>query len=68
MLRINPESAHAERLQPNFSHRIRVFYQRLLKRGKTQMVALVAAMRKLLVILNVMARTRQPWRTDPTPT
>lgn len=44
--------------------RIRAFYQQLLKRGKTKMVALIAAMRKLLVILNVMARTQQPWRNS----
>jgi len=33
---------------------IREFYQRLLKNGKSKMTALVAAMRKLLVILNTI--------------
>jgi transposase len=37
------------------------FYQRLLAAGKPKKVALVACMRKLLVILNAIARTRQPW-------
>jgi transposase len=40
---------------------IRVFYQRLRAMGKLPKVALVACMRKLLTILNAMARTRKPW-------
>ena len=47
-----------------YNPRIRAFYQQLLQRGKTKMVALIAAMRKLLTILNVMARTQQPWRNS----
>jgi transposase len=42
---------------------IGAFYQRLLHNGKSKMVALVACMRKLLLILNSMLRTNQPWRT-----
>lgn len=42
---------------------IKDFYTRLVKRGKDKKVALTACMRKLLVILNAMMRTRQPWRT-----
>lgn len=42
---------------------IRVFYQRLLDAGKPKKVALTACMRKLLTILNAVARTRQP-RSD----
>ena len=41
---------------------IRDFYQRLLASGKPKKVALVACMRKLLVILNSMLRHRSPWR------
>lgn len=48
-----------------YNPRIREFYQQLLRRGKTKMVALIAAMRKLLTILNVIARTQQPWRNSP---
>ncbi len=48
-----------------YNPRLRTFYQQLLQRGKTKMVALIAAMRKLLTILNVMARTQQPWRNSP---
>ena len=38
---------------------IKVFYQRLLSRGKIHKVALTAAMRKLLVILNTGIRLRR---------
>jgi transposase len=40
---------------------IKTFYQRLLARGKAQKVAMTAAMRKFLIILNAMAKTRTPW-------
>jgi transposase len=41
---------------------IRPFYQRLRAVGKKAKVALTACMRKLLVILNAMLRTQQPWQ------
>jgi transposase len=41
---------------------VKVFYERLLAAGKPKKVALVACMRKLLVILNAMLRNRTPWR------
>jgi transposase len=34
--------------------------------GKPKKLALVACMRKLLTILNVMVRTAQPWSPDAT--
>ena len=40
---------------------IRTFYLRLLAVGKPKKLALVACMRKLLTILNTMARTAQRW-------
>ncbi len=40
---------------------IRAYYQRLVASGKKKMVALVAAMRKLLTILNAMIRDQKPW-------
>jgi len=40
---------------------IRTFYQRMLAAGKPKKVALVACMRKLLTILNAMARDGTPW-------
>lgn len=44
-----------------FNAAIRAFYLRLQAAGKPKKVALVACMRKLLTILNAIARTRQPW-------
>jgi transposase len=41
---------------------IKEFYERLLAAGKPKKVALVACMRKLLVILNAMLNKRTPWR------
>jgi transposase len=40
---------------------IKSFYERLLAKGKEKKVAIVACMRKLLVILNAIVRDRQPW-------
>jgi len=42
---------------------LRRLYQRLRSRGKPAKVALVACMRKLLVILNAILRDGQPWRS-----
>ena len=40
---------------------IRRFYDRLLEMGKPAPVVLVACMRKLLTLLNAVARDRRPW-------
>lgn len=40
---------------------IRSYYQHLLAKGKPQRVAIVACMRKLLIILNAMIRSEQNW-------
>jgi transposase len=45
-----------------FNPEIRTFYERLTGRGKPHKVALVACMRKMLTILNTMAKTHEPWR------
>ena len=41
---------------------MRVFYQRLLARGKPKMVALVAVARKVLTVLNAMLRDKKQWQ------
>lgn len=41
------------------------FYLRLVAAGKPKQVALIAIARKLLLALNEMMRTNQPWRTAP---
>jgi transposase len=43
---------------------LKAYYQRLIAKGKKPKVALVACMRKLIVILNTMIARRQKW--DPT--
>jgi transposase len=41
---------------------IRNYYRHLLARGKAKMTALVACMRKLLLILNAMIKNNSPWK------
>jgi transposase len=50
-----------------FNPRIRLFYRRLLAAGKPKKLALTAAMRKLVVILNAILRTGTPWRSTGVP-
>jgi transposase len=45
-----------------FNPVIRAFYLRLCAAGKEKKVALTACMRKLLTILNAMAKTGTPWQ------
>jgi len=48
----------AVRFNPAIAH----FYQRLVAAGRPKKVALTAAMRKLLTILNAMLRDQRPWQ------
>lgn len=41
---------------------LRNFYQHLIQKGKPSKVALIAVMRKLILILSVMIKTNSPWR------
>jgi transposase len=43
---------------------LRAYYNKLLSREKCKMVALVAVMRKLICILNTMARDNQQWNPN----
>lgn len=43
---------------------IKVFYDRLIAKGKTKKVALVACMRKLLTIMNTMVKNNEPWHIE----
>ena len=45
-----------------FNPQIKSFYQRLLAKGKEKKVALVAAMRKLLTILNTLIKKDELWQ------
>ena len=46
------------------NERMRRFFQRLRKAGKPFKVAITACMRKLLLILNAILKTGQPWREN----
>jgi transposase len=43
---------------------LKAFYRRLIAKGKEKKVALVACMRKLIVILNIMIARRQKWNPN----
>src|ERR1700692_3642916 len=43
---------------------LKAFYRRLIAKGKKPKVALVACMRKLIVILNIMIARRQKWNPN----
>lgn len=45
--------------------KIRAFYQRLCAAGKLKQVALIACMRKLLIIMNAMIKNNQSWQSEP---
>lgn len=47
-----------------YNPKIKKFYEHLLQQGKEKKVALIACMRKLLVILNAMLRSMQPWQAE----
>ena len=51
-----------------FNHKIKAFYQRLLASGKAKKVALIAAMRKLITILNTLIKNDELWNTEPNKT
>ena len=44
-----------------YNPKINEFYNRLTAKGKAKRLALIASMRKLLTILNVMIRNKQKW-------
>lgn len=45
-----------------FNPPIKVFYERLLQKGKLKKVALTACMHKLLIFLNAMMKNNQTWQ------
>jgi transposase len=51
----------------NHNPTIKAHYQHLIAAGKLPKVALVACMRKLLIMLNAMVRNQTPWRNSPHP-
>lgn len=53
---------NAARVAIQHNHKIKAFYERLRASGKPGKVAIVAAMRKLLTILNAMVKKGQTWQ------
>lgn len=51
-----------------YNPQIKKFYDRLVRNGRPKMVALIAAMRKLITILNVMIRDGKTWQQVPVST
>ncbi len=49
-----------------FNPTIKRFYDRLVTNGKAKMTALIAAMRKLLTILNTMIKNQTTWKQPKT--
>ena len=49
------------------NEKIKTFYHRLLDKGKEKKVALIAAARKLLVILNTMLKNQTRWQPNHSP-
>jgi transposase len=45
-----------------FNKKLKAFYEHLLSQGKAKMVAIIAAMRKLIIILNSMLKNNESWR------
>jgi transposase len=48
-----------------YNPQIKQFYQRLCDVGKQKKVAIIACMRKLIVIMNAMMKNQQPWKPLP---
>lgn len=48
-----------------FNPKIKAFYQRLLAQGKPKKLALTAAMRKLLTIVNTLIKNNVLWNPEP---
>jgi transposase len=45
--------------------RMKILYERLVAAGKPKKLALVAVMRKLIIIANQILKTQQPWKENP---
>ena len=50
-----------------FNKAFKEFYQRLVARGKKFKVAIVAAMRKMMTVLNVMVKNCTVWKEKEVP-
>lgn len=46
-----------------YNPRMKLIYQKLLSQGKKKKVALVAVMRKMLIMMNAMLKNQTPWQS-----
>jgi len=46
------------------NRKLKKMYDRLVQNGKKKIVAVVACMRKLITILNLMLKENTPWNHD----
>ena len=53
----------ATRVAIRYNPQLAAFYRRLTAAGRPKKVAIIAAMRKLVTILNAMLRDQRPWQT-----
>jgi transposase len=47
-----------------FNKTFKEFYERLIAKGKKFKVAIVAVMRKMITVLNVMVKTKTAWNEN----
>lgn len=47
-----------------FNPAIKPFYKRLVEKGKAKKLAITAAMRKIVIIINSMVKDKRPWQTE----
>ena len=62
------DSLHGHVTATRHNPAIRAFHIRLCRRGKPRKATLIAAMRKLLLILNTVPRDQIPWQPNCVPT
>ena len=62
------DSLHGHVTATRHSPAVHAFHVRLCCRGKLRKVTLIAAMRKLLLVLNTVPRDQIPWQPNCVPT
>ncbi len=45
-----------------FNYDIKIFYEKLINKGKATKVAIIACMRKLIITLNAIMKRKTPWK------
>lgn len=45
-----------------FNYDIKIFYEKLINKGKATKIAIIACMRKLIITLNAIMKRKTPWK------